>query len=98
MEPRHHHFLFTRAVHRVNMVRAIGRREQVDMRVDKARQHRLSTQIHQFGIVSANPAHLVVVAHRQDAPAQRIDRQRARPWLRGVHCVDGAVEINNRAH
>src|SRR5438128_9189347 len=83
---------------RVDVVRAIGCAQQVDVRINKAGQYGFSAQVYEFEVLSAKAAYLVIGTYGQDRAAGTVNSHGLRSWLCGVHCVDVAVQVKYCAH
>src|SRR5579859_2754255 len=76
----------------------MGGPQQVDMCVDKTRQHGSTTQVYHFRMLPSKPAHFVILTYRQNAPARAINRHGLRSWSLRIHSVDVAVQIDHATH
>ncbi len=92
------HLVLALACGGVNVVGAMGRAEQVDMRVDEAGQHGTPAQVDDARVQAAAALYLIVAANGQDAPAGLVNRHCLRAWLRGIHGNNIAIHIEKGTH
>ncbi|GHO53599.1 hypothetical protein KSB_20740 [Ktedonobacter robiniae] len=83
---------------RVDMMRAIGGAHEVNMRIDKAWQNGLATQVNHFALHISQATYLVIAAHSENAPTGQVNRHSLRARLRRIHRIYVSIEINNSRH
>src|SRR5579885_85387 len=82
----------------VDIIRAIGGVDKMNMRVDKAGQHCLPAQVNDLSVSISHAPHLVIIPHCYNAPACAIYRHRLGAWLRRVHRINCSVQIQQDTH